>query len=88
MNPEFSELHAFVVLAGELHFRKASERLFLSQPGTQQEDSKTGGEGKGSSLRALPPESGPDGCGQEFPSESRKTVAGRRGCFTRNTGDR
>ena len=29
---EFSELHAFVVLAGELHFRKASERLFLSQP--------------------------------------------------------
>jgi DNA-binding transcriptional LysR family regulator len=32
MNMEFSELHAFVVLAGELHFRKASERLFLSQP--------------------------------------------------------
>jgi DNA-binding transcriptional LysR family regulator len=32
MNLEFSELHAFVVLAGELHFRKASERLFLSQP--------------------------------------------------------
>jgi DNA-binding transcriptional LysR family regulator len=32
MNVEFSELHAFVVLAGELHFRKASERLFLSQP--------------------------------------------------------
>ena len=29
---EFSELQAFVVLAGELHFRKASERLFLSQP--------------------------------------------------------
>lgn len=29
---EFSDLHAFVVLAGELHFRKASERLFLSQP--------------------------------------------------------
>lgn len=28
----FSELHAFVVLAQELHFRKASERLFLSQP--------------------------------------------------------
>ena len=32
MNLEFSELQAFVVLAGELHFRKASERLFLSQP--------------------------------------------------------
>ena len=32
MDLEFSELHAFVVLAGELHFRKASERLFLSQP--------------------------------------------------------
>lgn len=32
MNLEFSEIHAFVVLAGELHFRKASERLFLSQP--------------------------------------------------------
>ena len=29
---ESSELRAFVVLAGELHFRKASERLFLSQP--------------------------------------------------------
>ena len=32
MNLEFSELHAFAVLARELHFRKASERLFLSQP--------------------------------------------------------
>lgn len=32
MNMEFSELRAFVVLAEELHFRKASERLFLSQP--------------------------------------------------------
>src|SRR5882757_4077596 len=32
MDVEFSDLHAFVVLAGELHFRKASERLFLSQP--------------------------------------------------------
>jgi len=32
MDLEFSELQAFVVLAGELHFRKASERLFLSQP--------------------------------------------------------
>lgn len=32
MNLDFSELDAFVVLAGELHFRKASERLFLSQP--------------------------------------------------------
>src|SRR3954449_11451782 len=32
MNLEFSELHAFVAVAGELHFRKASERLFLSQP--------------------------------------------------------
>jgi DNA-binding transcriptional LysR family regulator len=32
MDVEFSELRAFVVLAGELHFRKASERLFLSQP--------------------------------------------------------
>jgi Bacterial regulatory helix-turn-helix protein, lysR family len=32
MNLEFAELHAFVVLAGELHFRKAAERLFLSQP--------------------------------------------------------
>jgi DNA-binding transcriptional LysR family regulator len=32
MNLEFSELQAFAVLAGELHFRKAAERLFLSQP--------------------------------------------------------
>src|SRR5579862_7137805 len=32
MNLEFSEIHAFVVLANELHFRRASERLFLSQP--------------------------------------------------------
>jgi DNA-binding transcriptional LysR family regulator len=32
MELELSELRAFVVLAGELHFRKASERLFLSQP--------------------------------------------------------
>ncbi len=32
MGLEFSELQAFVVLADELHFRKASERLFLSQP--------------------------------------------------------
>jgi DNA-binding transcriptional LysR family regulator len=32
MDLEPSELRAFVVLAGELHFRKASERLFLSQP--------------------------------------------------------
>jgi DNA-binding transcriptional LysR family regulator len=32
MNLEFPEIEAFVVLAGELHFRKASERLFLSQP--------------------------------------------------------
>jgi DNA-binding transcriptional LysR family regulator len=28
----FDELHSFVVLAAELHFRKASERLFVSQP--------------------------------------------------------
>ena len=32
MNLEFPELRAFVVLAGELHFGRASERLFLSQP--------------------------------------------------------
>jgi len=32
MDIEFAELKAFVVLATELHFRKASERLFLSQP--------------------------------------------------------
>lgn len=32
MDLEFAELHAFVVLANELHFRKASEQLFLSQP--------------------------------------------------------
>jgi len=32
MDLEFSELNAFVALADELHFRKASERLFLSQP--------------------------------------------------------
>jgi DNA-binding transcriptional LysR family regulator len=32
MNREFSEPHAFGALAGELHFRKAAERLFLSQP--------------------------------------------------------
>jgi DNA-binding transcriptional LysR family regulator len=32
MDLEFSELQAFVALASELHFRKAAERLFLSQP--------------------------------------------------------
>jgi DNA-binding transcriptional LysR family regulator len=32
MNLELSELKSFVVLAGSLHFRKASEQLFLSQP--------------------------------------------------------
>lgn len=32
MDLELSELRAFVVLAGELHFRKAAEQLFLSQP--------------------------------------------------------
>src|SRR5262250_1339072 len=32
MGLELSELRAFAVLANELHFRKASERLFLSQP--------------------------------------------------------
>lgn len=32
MDLEFSELQAFTVLAGELHFRKAAERLFVSQP--------------------------------------------------------
>src|SRR5215813_14720770 len=32
MNLEFSELRAFAVLAAELHFGKASERLFLSHP--------------------------------------------------------
>jgi DNA-binding transcriptional LysR family regulator len=32
MDLEISELHAFVVLAGELHFRKSAEKLFLSQP--------------------------------------------------------
>lgn len=32
MDVEFSELQAFVVLAGELHFRKAAEKVFLSQP--------------------------------------------------------
>lgn len=32
MNLELSELNSFLVLAGLLHFRKASEQLFLSQP--------------------------------------------------------
>lgn len=32
MDIDFAELQAFVALADELHFRKASERLFLSQP--------------------------------------------------------
>src|ERR1700682_3643907 len=32
MNLEFAELRQFLVLAEELHFRKASERLFVSQP--------------------------------------------------------
>jgi DNA-binding transcriptional LysR family regulator len=32
MDIEVAELQAFVVLARELHFRKASEQLFLSQP--------------------------------------------------------
>src|SRR5215469_17359303 len=32
MGLELSELRAFAVLASELHFRKASEQLFLSQP--------------------------------------------------------
>src|SRR5580692_5610187 len=29
---EFAELRPFLVLAEELHFRKAAERLFVSQP--------------------------------------------------------
>lgn len=32
MELEISELRSFLVLAGELHFRRASEQLFLSQP--------------------------------------------------------
>jgi DNA-binding transcriptional LysR family regulator len=32
MNLELSELRSFLVLAGSLHFRKAAEQLFLSQP--------------------------------------------------------
>jgi DNA-binding transcriptional LysR family regulator len=32
MNLEFAELRQFLVLAEELHFRKASKRLFVSQP--------------------------------------------------------
>src|SRR5215475_16172121 len=32
MDLDLSELQAFVALADDLHFRKASERLFLSQP--------------------------------------------------------
>jgi DNA-binding transcriptional LysR family regulator len=32
MDLELAELHSFLVLASTLHFRKASERLFLSQP--------------------------------------------------------
>jgi DNA-binding transcriptional LysR family regulator len=32
MNIEIAELHSFLVLASELHFRKAAEKLFLSQP--------------------------------------------------------
>lgn len=30
---EFRNLHSFLVLAEELHFRKAAEKLFISQPG-------------------------------------------------------
>ena|SRR6266704_7025794 len=32
MDMEMSELRSFLVLADTLHFRKASEQLFLSQP--------------------------------------------------------
>lgn len=32
MYPRIDELHSFVVLAGELHFGRASKRLFVSQP--------------------------------------------------------
>ena len=32
MDLDLSSLQAFVALADQLHFRKASERLFLSQP--------------------------------------------------------
>ena len=32
MDLELAELHSFLVLARQLHFRKASEQLFLSQP--------------------------------------------------------
>jgi DNA-binding transcriptional LysR family regulator len=32
MSVELSELRSFSVLAGELHFRKASDQLFMSQP--------------------------------------------------------
>jgi len=30
---EFRNLHSFLILAEELHFRKAAEKLFISQPG-------------------------------------------------------
>ena len=32
MDLELGELHSFLILARQLHFRKASEQLFLSQP--------------------------------------------------------
>src|SRR6266849_1832416 len=32
MYPRIDELHSFVVLASELHFGRASKRLFVSQP--------------------------------------------------------
>ena len=32
MYPGIEELHSFVILAGELHFGRASKRLFVSQP--------------------------------------------------------
>lgn len=47
MDLEFSELRAFVVLAGELHFRKASEQLFLSQPALSKRIQRLEGKLKG-----------------------------------------
>jgi DNA-binding transcriptional LysR family regulator len=47
MTLELDELRSFLMLASELHFRKAAERLFVSQPALSKQvrklEEKTGG---------------------------------------------
>jgi DNA-binding transcriptional LysR family regulator len=82
MNLEFSELQAFVVLAGELHFRKASERLFLSQPALSKKIQRLEEKLKGALFVRSRRRVALTDAGKSFLPKAAKTVAGRRGCFS------